>query len=136
MQGEFKKCRSCGQIYRSSGQPFCSACVLKLDGEFKQIKEFLYENPDASIAQVVEATNVEEKTVFYLLKEGRLEMKEASGYLTCRNCGSPIRSGTICEACAKKLSSAFESVIGKTRTAGSADKAANKGKMYTETRRK
>ncbi len=138
MQDEFRKCRLCGQIYRHNGQPFCSACVFKMDEDFKIIKDYLYENPNATVLEVVEETGVEEKTVFYLLKEGRLEMKSAAGFLTCMNCGAPVRSGTLCEKCAKKLSSVLESVIDKNRPAGKRvpEDKAKTGRMYTDGRRK
>ena len=138
MQGEFRRCKSCGQIYRNAGKPFCSTCVIKMDEDFKKIKEYLYENPNAPIAQVVKETEVEEWIVFYLLKEGRLEMKAAADYLKCRSCGAPIRTGTVCDACTKKLSEALGSVVRKNRPAGRSDTSTgeNKGKMYTDSRRK
>jgi predicted amidophosphoribosyltransferase len=138
MQGEYRQCKSCGQIYHYNGQPLCAACVLKTDQEFKRIKEYLYENPGASVAQVVEATGVDEKTVLYLLKEGRLEMKSAAGFLVCLSCGEPIRSGTMCAKCAKKLSSAFESVTEKKRPAGrrGMEDEGRRGRMHTDKSRK
>ena len=109
-----------------------------MDDDFKKIKEYLYASPNATIAEVVEETGVEEATVFFMLKEGRLEMRSASGFLTCRHCGEPISSGTICDRCAEKLSSAFESVLEKNRPVkkDSIEDSMKKGRMYTDGRRK
>ena len=81
-----------------------------MDEQFQAIKELLYKNPNLTIKEVVDETGVDEKVILYLLKEGRLEMKAASGVLVCESCGAPIQSGRLCKKCSSQLSSALESV--------------------------
>ena len=105
---DFRQCKWCGQIYQYTGSAFCGNCVRELDKDFTLIKELLYKQPGLTIPEVVEQTGVEEKIVFYLLKEGRLEMTAATTVLRCESCGQPIRTGRLCAKCKEQLSTVLE----------------------------
>lgn len=108
---DFKKCRKCGNIFRSMGNPLCSNCLNRIEDEFKLIKDFLYKNPNATVQEIANELNIDEKPILNFIKEGRLEMKVADGSVTCDKCGIPITSGRLCKACSGKLSNKLQSVL-------------------------
>jgi len=100
---QLMKCKWCGRPFQSMGLPFCPKCMAELDEQYKPVRDYLYDNPNASIEQVVEDTGVSERVVLYYLKDGRLRMVNASGLLRCEQCGASIDSGRFCEKCQGKL---------------------------------
>jgi hypothetical protein len=66
---------------------------------FIKVRDYLYENKNANIAEVSEATGVEEKVILEFLRDGRLELREPSLDLTCERCDKPITSVRMCKEC-------------------------------------
>src|SRR5699024_3106089 len=66
-------------------------------------------NRHASLTEICEATQVEEKVITRFIKEGRLHLADFPnlGY-PCESCGTTIREGRVCMSCAKKLRSGLE----------------------------
>ena len=107
---ELKNCVECGRSFASKqGESLCKRCMeKKVDDDFTIVREYLYSHPGADIKDVSEATGVDEKIIFKLLREERLEVvEEENSLLRCKKCGKSIRSGRLCEAC-KKLEFAKE----------------------------
>lgn len=102
---QLTKCKLCGRPFQSYGMPFCPSCNQSLEDQYKLVKEYLYDNPNAAIETVVEETGVPEKIILYYLREGRLQMANASGILRCEQCGASINSGRLCDKCMGKLES-------------------------------
>ena len=116
MSGGFKKCQWCGSIFSYVGHAFCPKCLTELDEKFVKIRKYLYENPNANVEMVAEATEVEAKVIKHFLREGRLQLKTSGGStLTCEKCGAPVTSGRLCENCMKNLSSQMESVLPQSK---------------------
>lgn len=137
MSSGFRQCKMCGQIFNYVGNMFCGNCLREMDEQFRVIKDLLYKNPNLTIGQVVEETGVDEKIVFYLLREGRLEMKAASGVLVCESCGAPIQTGKLCKKCSSELSNALEKIRNRPPEQPDQKKQdAGKGKMRTYVDRK
>ncbi len=111
MATSYKKCRTCGNIFPSNGQKECPRCVMAVEKQFGVIKDYLYNNPNATVVQIAEATEVDERQILNFLKEGRLEMKSADGFLKCEKCGAPITSGRMCPKCMNSLSNALNKVL-------------------------
>lgn len=107
----YKTCKNCGNIFQSTGPDICPGCLRKMEDQFKIIKEYLYQHPKASVEEVAEKTEVEEKLILHFLREGRLEMVAADGSLVCEKCGAPITSGRLCKTCSGTLANALESVL-------------------------
>ncbi len=97
------KCKLCGNLYNETGTIFCYSCSKKSEEYFREVREYLYENPDASAAEIVEATEIPEKLLVYFLREGRLEMRHADGSLRCEQCGAGIATGKLCGTCQAKI---------------------------------
>jgi ribosomal protein L32 len=96
---------------------------------FIKVRDYLYENDDANIAQVSEATGVEEKIILEFLREGRLELKEPSIDLTCERCGKPITSGRMCKECLTQFERAMKKDVNEAIRKVS-DLKAEAGRVY------
>lgn len=110
----FRKCKTCGNIFNFMGKPICPNCVKKMDEDFAKVRKFIYENPNARVEEISEETGVEPKMIMQFLREGRLELKVADGSLVCEKCGIPISSGRMCHTCSQSLSNNIASVLPKS----------------------
>lgn len=113
MSLQFKKCKTCGRIFQSYHGFECPDCIDERERQFAKVKEYLYEYPGASMDEIVAGTEVDAKQILRFLKEGRLEMQNSEGLLTCEKCGAPVTSGTMCQNCKDKLARAMQSVLPK-----------------------
>lgn len=117
MSLQFKRCKTCGRIFQSIHGNECPECIDERERKFQLVKDYLYEHPGAFMEEIVEETKVDPKLVLRFLKEGRLEMLNSAGLLTCEKCGAPITSGTMCQKCKDKLARAMQSVLPKAAPA-------------------
>ena len=112
---EVRQCDFCRMPYQSTGKKICGDCLLKLDEDFIEIREYLWEHDNAGIEEVSEATGVSRKTIMYLLKEERLIVSDESGsgggILTCESCKRPIRTGRMCAGCKQEVLSAIQESV-------------------------
>ena len=113
---EVRQCDFCRMPYQSTGKKICGDCLLKLDEDFIEIREYLWEHDRAGIDEVIEATGVSRKSIIYLLKEERLivgdENGPGRGILTCESCKKPIHTGRMCADCKKEVLFAIQESIG------------------------
>lgn len=119
----YKTCKYCGRIFQTSGANICPECLREMEDQFKLIKEYLYQHPRASVEEVSKDTEVDERLILHFLREGRLEMVAADGFLLCEKCGAPITSGRLCKKCSEELSHALGSALSKPQPSagGAAD---------------
>ena len=98
---EVKNCKDCGRLFNyMGGAPLCDGCRKKLEQKFQEVKQYLDENPNASVNQVSEDNDVSVKQIKQWIREERLSLSEASlDGVTCEHCGRPIRTGRFCEKC-------------------------------------
>ncbi len=127
-----KKCKGCGSLFDSTGLPFCGRCMQEIDYKYKIVRDYLYDNPNETIEQVSESTDTPQWMIMYFLRDGRLNMANASGLLRCEKCGTPVTSGTYCQECAAKLGNKLQSAIPKPKPRENNVLDA-KGKMHTST---
>lgn len=102
-----RQCKECGTLFQYLGKPICADCLDELDRKFLKVREYLYKHPEASIKEVSEKTEVGEKYILDFLKEERLSLKNASGFLQCELCKKPITAGRFCADCQGSLNKAF-----------------------------
>ena len=108
---DLRNCKNCGRAYQFDGNTFCKRCRQDSEAAYTKVKEYLYEHPGASVAEVSEATEVEEKVILKFLRENRLEIKDENNLiLDCERCGVAIRSGRFCEKCTHEMTREFSSV--------------------------
>ena len=112
-----RNCRSCRCIFNYvTGPVTCPACREKLEKKFQEVKEYIRENKGVGIPAVAEACEVDAGQIRQWLREERLELSEDSAvFLTCDNCGQPIRSGRFCEKCTLNMTKGFQEVLNSGR---------------------
>ncbi len=111
MLDNVRKCKECGKLFNFIGRPICPDCLKRMDDEFQSVRKYIYDNPNAGIEEVSEETEVSVKTIMRFLREGRLQLRSASGALLCEKCGKPLQTGTMCEDCKKKLTETLDSKL-------------------------
>lgn len=116
---DVRNCRKCGRIFNYiGGSPLCQACREQDEADFKRIKDYLYENPKASVTQVSVDLDVSIEKIKRFLKDGRLEIADDDGnmILECENCGRSIKSGRYCQECERSLASGLRNVASQFRS--------------------
>lgn len=139
---EIRNCPRCGKIYTYIGRPICSKCMESEENEFKVVKEYVYDNPGATISEVSQETEVTVEKIMRFLREERLEIKSENSNLLlgCEKCGRAINSGRFCENCKGQINKDFKREFGLDKKAPEPKPQpqirSDKEKMYTATRRK
>ena len=106
---EARQCKRCKKLFQYTGKPLCPACIRELDMKFNDVRDYIYENPGASMEAVCEATEAEMADIHRWLAEGRLILAKGSPIsLFCDKCGAPILTGKQCEQCLNKLRSTLQ----------------------------
>ncbi|MCR5627466.1 MAG: flagellar protein [Lachnospiraceae bacterium] len=112
---DVRNCRKCGKLFNYiAGPGICPQCMEKSEEEFQKVKEYLRNNPSATVATTAEACEVEIGQIRQWLREERLTFSSAEGSdLTCEKCGKPIISGRFCEACKNDMAHGLNAAIAK-----------------------
>ena len=56
---DVRTCRKCGRLFNYlSGPPVCSACRDEMEKKFTTVKEYIRENPGASMKEIAEENDV------------------------------------------------------------------------------
>lgn len=112
---DVRNCRKCGRLFNYiGGMPICPVCKEKEEEVFKRVKEYLYQNPGATMSEVSQALDVSVEQIKNFLKEGRLEIvgDNPNMVLECEICGKSIKTGRYCNECSKTLSKELKTVAG------------------------
>ncbi len=114
---ETVNCRLCGKLFINQfGDPFCAKCRSVLDEKFVKVKEYIYNNPHASINNVSEMNDVPVRQIIKWVREERLEFTSDSQVgVNCEICDTIIKTGRFCKDCkdalALKLGRAYDNSI-------------------------
>ncbi len=114
---EVRNCTGCGRLFNYlQGPPLCPACIGDLEDKFHQVKEFLRENPKASMGVVAEENDVSVKQIRQWVREERLSFTEESQItMECENCGAKILTGRFCSKCKNGLISDLNGAVKKPK---------------------
>lgn len=108
---DVRNCKSCGNLFNYSGRNICPTCARKLEEKFVQVKAFIRENPNASIATVSEENEVSVNQIRNWIREERLILSQESAIgIECERCGKPIRVGRFCDDCKKQVTQDLQGV--------------------------
>ena len=112
---DVRNCRVCGRMYNYlGGVPICPVCKKEIEDKFNQVKEYIRENPRASIQQISEDNEVSVQQINQWVREERLEFaKDSPIAMTCEKCGASIRTGRFCEKCKNNLASEMTDAFAK-----------------------
>ncbi len=100
-------CQRCAKLFRMVRSPFCADCLELIESEFKSIRDFIGEHRGTTIAQAAAETGVPEKSILFLVKEGRLSFGTPGEILRCERCGTYISEGRFCNKCVGGLRAEF-----------------------------
>lgn len=103
---DLRNCPECGKVFVFVSRDLCPDCFRKEEEMFKKIQKYLRRKPQATVAEISEATAVPEEKILFFLREGRLVSKNP--LLVCERCGKPIFSGRYCEKCCSELTGTVE----------------------------
>ncbi len=113
---DLRNCTKCGRVFSYNGIPICARCSNNDEEEFKRVKDYLYDNPGATVMEVSQETDVTEKQILRYLREGRIEIRDDSNlFLDCERCGKPIKSGRFCDVCVIEMQREFGAVLKKDK---------------------
>ena len=119
MAGKMKNCSSCGKVFVSiNNARICMDCRAKEEQWERSIVEFVRDHPKSTIAEIVEATGVQEPVIRRMIREGRFVSSGIDLYYPCEKCGSPISKGQYCEKCQKEMRDELTAAIAKKSSAG------------------
>lgn len=104
---DLKTCKFCRKSHRGFGA-LCPTCVQQLDDKYVTVRNYLDKNRNSNIRIVAEETGVDEKSILFLMREGRIELRGESSGLNCLKCGTPIYSGKYCDKCKGNLMQTLE----------------------------
>lgn len=107
-QAKLAYCEQCGKLFSSMrGEKLCPECDAIDRAAKDKMKEYMRDNPKATLREAAEATGAPADSV------KRLSMEVISSKLNsnrkveaahpCANCGTMIKTGTYCPACAAEL---------------------------------
>lgn len=107
---DVRQCRNCRKLFQYRGNPLCPVCVNELDKLFETVRNYIYDNPQSTIDEICNETEVTRATITSWLRDGRLILSaENASLLQCESCGEPIRTGRFCEKCSSNVKSQLES---------------------------
>ena len=109
---DLRNCPKCNRVFAYTGRELCSRCAKRDESDFERVKNYLYDNPGATMTEVSEETKVDEKQILRYLREGRIEIREDDNLLLdCERCGTSIRAGRFCESCVIEMKKEFTAVL-------------------------
>ncbi|MGN0414612.1 MAG: flagellar protein [Agathobacter sp.] len=110
-------CRSCGKLFNVLGrEKICPECRKALEDKFQQVKEYLSQNPNASVEQTATDNEVTVKQIRQWIREERLVLSNATeSGIVCENCGKPICTGRFCDACRASMASELMGAIDRPK---------------------
>jgi flagellar operon protein (TIGR03826 family) len=102
---DVRNCKQCGRLFNYlSGLPICPSCKEKMEDKFIQTKEYIRDNPGATIQMVADENEVTVQQIRQWVREERLEFsKDSPVGIECEICGKTIRTGRYCENCKNKM---------------------------------
>ncbi len=128
-----RNCRMCGRLFTyTGGIAVCKYCREKDEEDFKKVKDYLYENPGATLNEIASELNIGVKKIKYYLKEGRLEIINPEGnmVLECEKCGRSIKTGRYCDGCQKDITRGLSDAASQLRKGIETDNTGLSGMRY------
>lgn len=105
--GELANCATCDKIFVKVTRDICPDCIKEEDRLFEIVYNFIKkrENRQATIPEIVEATQVDEEVILQFVRDNRLRSTQFPNLsYPCERCGNPIVKGKLCENCTTDIS--------------------------------
>ena len=107
---DVRNCRGCGRLFNYlQGPHLCPACMQKLEEKFSQVKDYLEDNPHATIPEIAKDNEVSTRQIEQWVREERLYFSDDSPYgIGCERCGKIIKTGRFCDSCRNDMANTFQ----------------------------
>lgn len=104
---ELRNCKQCGNLFLYNGngnKRICPACLAKETDSYEIVKNYIMDNPGATVKEVFLHTNVSPAKIKTFIREGRLIIPDSSPiFINCELCDAKIKFGRVCHNCANTL---------------------------------
>lgn len=112
---EVKACKDCGRLFNYiGGARLCADCRVGLEEKFGEVKKYIQEHKNATIAQVSEEMEVSQRQITQWIREERLAFSEDSTIrFNCDSCGTQIRTGRFCDKCKSDMTRGLNNLYAK-----------------------
>jgi flagellar operon protein (TIGR03826 family) len=126
---DVRNCKQCGRLFNYlGGQQICPVCKQQVEEQFSRTKEYIRENPKATIQEVADESEVSVQQIRQWIREERLEFsKDSPVGIECEMCGATIRTGRYCEACKNRMASNLTDAIAPPKATEAPEKKKEKG---------
>ncbi|MUV39053.1 uncharacterized protein JNUCC1_02925 [Lentibacillus sp. JNUCC-1] len=104
--GELANCQRCDTVFVKTIRDICHDCYKQEEEAFDTVYAFLQKkkNREATIVEIVAATEVSEELIIKFIKEKRLRASDFPKLAyPCEKCGTGIVTGRLCESCANDI---------------------------------
>lgn len=128
---DVRNCKKCKKLFNYSGDPLCPACAKEMEEKFFEVRQYIYDNPTATMSLVAEENDVPIQQIKKWVRQERLLFSKDSGIsIDCESCGKPILTGRYCKECKSKMTDKFSSMyVEKPTESNQGSKSSSKGKM-------
>ena len=120
-----KNCPHCGKLYLEVGHKMCLDCFTVEQEMEQRVMEYVRENRQVNVKDIVDNTGVKERLVIKMIREGRFMQSEYPVAFPCESCGEPIFHGKVCRKCSEK----FMDEVAKLNAANAQPQNANRHSM-------
>lgn len=103
---ELANCSRCNAVFVKNVRDICQSCYKNEEKAFQTVYRFLSvrENREATMQEIVQATDVEEYLITKFIREKRLLTSRFPKLAyPCERCGTDIVSGRFCSNCTDEL---------------------------------
>lgn len=103
---ELANCVRCGEVFAKGLRNICKKCYQEEEDAFNKVYKFLTvrKNRQATILEIVDATDVDEDLIIKFIKEKRLRSSDFPNLTyACDRCGNPILEGKLCGSCREQI---------------------------------
>lgn len=131
MAGKLKNCPICGKLYMDTGLHVCRDCYDKREKMESEIINFVRDNPNSTVPEIIEATGASEKLIKEMIRQGRFIQIGVKMSYPCKKCGAPIMTGEICKSCMAEMQKDLQAQAAKITAAKQAEKERRQRGMYS-----
>ena len=101
-------CPRCGKVFSKVLHSICAKCHKLEEDQYLRVREYIEEEPLATLTKVAEATEVPTKTILRFIREGRIIVSDGmKDEVRCSQCGKAIDRGNFCNTCSEKIKKDF-----------------------------
>lgn len=101
-----RNCDECNRVFAHPNRRLCQECYDQAQKAFTAVKEYLLQNPNASVADVSGETGVDVQVIYDYIRDGRLSVVPRDAQVHCVICNESISSGRVCAKCRTSLKKA------------------------------